>query len=88
MNPFLVKTIVQYHVEAAGHGDEKLMALLERMAAPVCSAGNIVKIEDSLDIKRHMAPAFHKHKVAARVGNLGQVNQFAGGEGHGSIFKS
>jgi hypothetical protein len=61
------------------------MAFFERMAATVRATGHIVKIEHSLDFKRHMASAFDEGQVAARIGNLGQVNQLAVVQVHGVI---
>src|SRR6185503_79514 len=60
METLLVFAVVNDDVKAAGHRDEKLMAFLQRMAGAVSSAGNVIQIKDTLDLKRDVPVALEK----------------------------
>src|SRR5437763_1726773 len=77
MKAFLFFAVVHYHVETAGHRDEELMALFERVACSVSAARHIIQIKYAPDRKRDMPVIFDESQVPARVGNLRQFNDSA-----------
>lgn len=77
MEAFFLAAIIQHDVKTAGQGDDELVQILVCVSAAFRAARHIVKIIDALDVKRHMASALDEGQVAARFGNLGQVDDFA-----------
>lgn len=67
MEALLIFAVVSDDIEAAGHRNEKLMAFPESMTGAIGPTGNVVKIEDSLDLKRDVAVAFEEGQVATRI---------------------
>jgi hypothetical protein len=57
-------TVVQYHIEASGHRDYKLMECSVRMPASVRATGYIVEVIYSLDLERNVPTIFDKCQVA------------------------
>ena len=65
----------------------KLMTALERVPAAIRTAGNVVKIEHALDVKRDVLPALDEGQVPARIVDLGKVNALAVVDGHGVFLR-
>ena len=74
MKSLLVLAVVNNHVEAAGHGDDELMALFQRMTGAIRATGHVVEIEHALDRERNVPLSLDKSQIATRVRDFGQVN--------------
>lgn len=82
MYPLFLFAIVNNHIEASRHGDKELVAGFQGMSTSVCPARHVVKIKHAFNAKRNMPPGFDKTQVAARISDLGQVNEFAIAHSH------
>jgi hypothetical protein len=71
MDTFLVRAIVEQHIETPGHGYDQLVKLFVRVSASFSAARYIVKVIDSLDFEGYVIVAFDKGQIATRVVNLG-----------------
>jgi len=77
MKAFLFAAVIQYDIEAAGHGNDQLVQLPVRMTASLSTARYVIEIIDALNAKRDMCLSFNECEVAAGVGYFGQVNYSA-----------
>lgn len=58
------------------------MASPEGVAAAIRAARHVIEVENPFDLERHMSVSLDKRKIAPRIGNLGEVDELAGLEGH------
>ena len=72
--PFSLPSIVDHHGEASGCGNHKLLQLLVCMPSTHSPGGHIIEVIHAPDGKGHVAVAFNESKVAALIGDLGQIN--------------
>ena len=77
MKSLFLFAVINHHIEAAGHGDEKLVALFQRMARAVGAAGHVIKVEDPFDGERNMALAFDESQVSAWINDFRQIDDLA-----------
>lgn len=85
MEPLLFLPVIYHHIETAGHGNEKLMAFLQRVPGPIRATRYVVKVEDTLDGERDVPIPLDKRQVASWVGNFGQINDVTLVDFHKSI---
>src|ERR1035437_497966 len=53
MKSLLLPSFTDNHVKTARHGDEKLVAQLERVTTSVRPAGHVVEVKHPFDVKGH-----------------------------------
>ncbi len=80
---FAFAAIVEVNIKRSRHCDNQLVQLLVCMTTSFRAARNIVKVIDSLNIERNMAPAFNEREVSSRVVYSGKVNSLAAFNRHG-----
>jgi hypothetical protein len=68
--------IVEYHVKTAGHRDEHLLDILERMTSPCLPCWDIVEIENPRDVKWNVPITLDERQVPAMVGHNGKIDEF------------
>ena len=66
-----IVSVVYNDVEAAGHGDNELLAGPIGVATPGFASWHIVQIEDTFDAERDVLATFDKREISSRIGNLG-----------------
>src|SRR5258708_37624548 len=62
-----IRTVVKHNIETPRHCNNKLLTSLERMACPSSTSGNIIKVENPLDLERHMPTTFNGREIACRI---------------------
>ena len=82
MKALFVFAVVNNHIKAAGHCDEKLVASFERVPGAIGAAGNVVQIKHPFDAERDMAVGFKEREIAPWIGDLWEFNDAALGEFH------
>lgn len=85
MNPLLFFSVIDHDVEAAGHGDDELMACFESVTAAISAARNIIEVKNTFYIKWNVTVAFDESEIAARVGDFGEINNAAVFDCHEAI---
>jgi hypothetical protein len=75
MKPFFHFPVIKYHIETARHSHDQLMQQFMSMPASLRSAGHVIKIIDSSDVKRHMMGSLDKCQITPWIRYLGQFNQ-------------
>ncbi len=88
MKPLLVIAIVQHYIETAGHRDDQLLQFSVSVTAALRPARHVVQVIHPLNRKWNMLLAFNKAQIPKDIGDLGQVDQAAVGEGHGESTRS
>lgn len=79
MEDLLVLSIVQLHVETAGHGNKNLVEFLVRMARPADTLRDVVQVINTQNIERDMRGILDKSEFPARARNHGKLNDTAAG---------
>jgi len=79
MKALFLFAVIQNHIKTSRKGNNKLVQILVCVPAAFGSAGNIVKIVDAFDLKRHMSPAFNEGKIASWITDFWKVNNPAFG---------
>lgn len=74
MESSLLLAIIEDHIEATRHGNDKLVQNLVCVPAALGSAGYIVKIINALDFKRYMSSAFNEGEIASWITDLGEID--------------
>lgn len=74
MISLFAKTIIQDHVEASGHRYDELLQRFVSMTRARCSAWYVVEVIDAFDFEGYVSLRFDEGEIAARIGNLWEVN--------------
>src|ERR1051326_1151923 len=74
MEAFLVLSIVNDDIEAAGHSDEKLVAFPQSVTSTISAARDVIQVKHALDLKRDMTVAFEEGQIATRIVYLRQFD--------------
>ena len=88
MKAFFLFPVIHHHIEAAGHGDQELMALLQGVTGAVRASRHIVKVKHALDREGNVSVAFDECQIAARIGYFGQLQQTALAQFHSFFVES
>ena len=86
METLLLLAIIKNDVKAPRHGDYELVEFLVGMAAPLGSAGDVIKVIDAADIKRNMLLTLDEGQVAASVFDLWKLDNPAVTQEHSFLF--
>ena len=74
MDALLGSTIVKLNIKASRHRNNELMQSLMCMASSLGTARNVIQVVDPANIERNMVAALDKGQIAARVLNLGKID--------------
>ena len=77
-----IRTVIKLNIETPRHCDNKLLTTLERMASSSSTSRNIIKVENPLDLERHMPTTFNGREIAFWICYFRQVDQFTILESH------
>jgi hypothetical protein len=69
--------IIHHNVKGTHHRYNELMKRFVCMGTPSLSAGNVIQIKDSLDLKRHLYSAIDGRNRAFAFTDFGQFNDVA-----------
>jgi hypothetical protein len=70
VNALFLAAVIENDIETARHGYEELVAGSECVAATVGTSGNIIEIEDPLNLERDVSFRLDERQVASGVGDL------------------
>jgi hypothetical protein len=65
--------IIKDYVKTPRHGYEKLMTLLQRVARPVCTSWNVVKVKNTLNFEWNVIATLNEREISARIRHFWKV---------------
>ena len=82
MKAFLVFPVIDDDIEAAGHGNEKLMTLLQSVTGAIRPARNVVEVKDTFDVEGDVPASLEESEIPPGIIDLRKFNDAAFGKFH------